>query len=144
MQVGGGMDNLGLLFFMLFRFCCWIDSWTSSMFPLSALTRKGKLWGIRPACMASLTWRTWWGVDYLLYVLCNLCCWWQDSLVDLAIALGLPHEQVIVGVPAHGILYKLSNMSQTTPGSPAIPWNYNEAIISHSKVSVKSYPKASK
>ena len=58
----------------------------------------------------------------------------QDSLVDLVIALGLPHEQAVVGVPAHGILYKLSNTSQTTPGSPALAWNYNDAIISHAKV----------
>lgn len=39
-----------------------------------------------------------------------------------------------MGSPAHGILYKLVNSSQTIPGSPAIAWNYNEAIISHSKV----------
>jgi len=57
-----------------------------------------------------------------------------DSLVDLVLALGLPHDQVTIGVPAHGILYKLANVSQTTPGSPAIPWNYNDAIISHSKI----------
>lgn len=58
----------------------------------------------------------------------------QDSIVDLALALGLPHDQLTIGVPAHGILYKLANVSQTTPGSPAIPWNYNDAIISHTKV----------
>lgn len=52
----------------------------------------------------------------------------------MALALGLPHDHLTVGVPAHGILYKLANTSQTTPGSPAIPWNYNDAIISHTKV----------
>lgn len=58
----------------------------------------------------------------------------QDSLVDLVLALGLPPEKVVMGIPAHGILYKLINNSQTIPGSPAIAWKYNEAIISHSKV----------
>lgn len=58
----------------------------------------------------------------------------SDSLVDLVSALGLPSDQLNLGVPAHGILYKLANVSQTTPGSPAIPWNYNDAIISHSKI----------
>lgn len=56
-------------------------------------------------------------------------------MIDLVIALGLPQDQLVVGVPAHGTLYKLSNTSLTVPGSPAIPWNYEEAIISHSKVS---------
>lgn len=60
----------------------------------------------------------------------------QDSLVDLVLALGLPAEKLVMGVPAHGILYKLVNSSQTTPGSPAMAWNYNEAIISHSKVTL--------
>uniref|UniRef100_T1KVX2 Chitinase n=1 Tax=Tetranychus urticae TaxID=32264 RepID=T1KVX2_TETUR len=58
----------------------------------------------------------------------------MDSLVDLVLALGLPAEKLIMGAPAHGILYKLVNTSQTIPGSPAIAWNINEAIISHSKI----------
>ena len=49
-------------------------------------------------------------------------------------ALGLPQEQLVVGVPAHGTLYRLLNVSLTEPGSPASAWNNEEVIISHSKV----------
>lgn len=55
-------------------------------------------------------------------------------MIDLLLALGLPQDYLNIGVPAHGVLYKLANISQTEPGSPAVPWSNNEAIISHSKV----------
>ncbi|CAG2103675.1 unnamed protein product [Medioppia subpectinata] len=58
----------------------------------------------------------------------------MDSVIDLVLALGLPQDQLIIGVPSHGTLFKLSNTSQTDPGSPASAWNNEEVIISHSKI----------
>lgn len=57
--------------------------------------------------------------------------------MDLALALGLPSHQLVVGVPTFGTLYRLANSSQTTPGSASISWSANKqpiTTISHSKV----------
>lgn len=57
--------------------------------------------------------------------------------MDLAIALGLPPHQLVIGVPTFGTLYRLANISQNTPGSSSVSWSDNKqqiTTISHSKV----------
>ncbi|OTF77275.1 mite allergen-like protein (Chitinase-like), partial [Euroglyphus maynei] len=61
----------------------------------------------------------------------------MDAIVDLALALGLPSNQLVIGVPTFGTLYRMANQSHTTPGSKAIGWISNNqpiTTISHSKI----------
>ncbi|KAH7637503.1 mite allergen-like protein [Dermatophagoides farinae] len=61
----------------------------------------------------------------------------MDAIVDLALALGMPSNQLVIGVPTFGTLYRMANQSQTTPGSKAIGWITNNqpiTTISHSKI----------
>ena len=68
--------------------------------------------------------------------------WWlffnsKDAIMDLAMALGLPSQKLVVGVPTFGTLYRLVNATQTIPGSPSVSWSENNqpiTTISHSKV----------
>lgn len=49
----------------------------------------------------------------------------------------MPSNQLVIGVPTFGTLYRMANQSQTTPGSKAIGWITNNqpiTTISHSKV----------
>ncbi|KAI2796869.1 hypothetical protein BLOT_014566 [Blomia tropicalis] len=61
----------------------------------------------------------------------------MDAIMDLAIALGLPPHQLVIGVPTFGTLYRLANISQNTPGSSSVSWSDNKqqiTTISHSKI----------
>lgn len=44
----------------------------------------------------------------------------QDSLVDLVAGLGVPLDQLILGVPTMASLFTLQNATLTTPRSPAL------------------------
>ena len=44
----------------------------------------------------------------------------QDSLLDLVMGLGAPHDQLIISIPATALRFTLSDVKQNTPRSPAI------------------------
>lgn len=68
-------------------------------------------------------------INYLLFM--NK----KDSIVDLLLALKVPANKLIVGVPTFGILYQLKNAQKNTPGSAILSENLTDAIISRAKVS---------
>jgi hypothetical protein len=42
----------------------------------------------------------------------------QDSLLDLMMSLGAPHNKLIISIPATAVRFTLKNPQQNTPRSP--------------------------